>query len=36
MRRLGYNMAWMLKNIAKGNQPLPMIEPWQGTNFIRE
>lgn len=35
MRSLGYNMAWMLKNIANGNQPLPTVEPWQGTNFIR-
>lgn len=35
MRSLGYNMAWMLKNIANGNQPLPTVEPWKGTNFIR-
>lgn len=33
---IGYNMAWMLKSIAEGKQPLPTIEPWQGTHFIRE
>lgn len=35
MRSLGYNMAWMLKNIANGNQPLPEIEPRKSTNFIK-
>lgn len=35
MRTLGYNMAWMLKNIADGRQPLPKAEPWQPTHFIR-
>lgn len=35
MRTLGYNMAWMLKSIAKGNQPFPEIEPWTPTHFIR-
>jgi hypothetical protein len=35
MRTLGYNMAWMLKNIENGNQPLPEIEPWMPTHFIR-
>lgn len=35
MRTLGYNMAWMLKSIAAGNQPLPVIEPWKPTHFIR-
>ena len=35
MRTLGYNMAWMLKNIADGRQPLPQIEEWQPTHFIR-
>ena len=35
MRTLGYNMAWMLKNIANGNQPLPEIEPRKSTNFIK-
>ena len=35
MRTLGYNMAWMLKNIANGNQPLPTIEPRKSTNFIK-
>lgn len=36
MRTLGYNMAWMLKNMAAGNQPLPVIEQRKSTNFIRE
>lgn len=36
MRTLGYNMAWMLKSIAEGKQPLPVIEPWRPTHFIRE
>lgn len=35
MRTLGYNMAWMLKSIASGNQPLPRKEPRKRTNFIR-
>lgn len=35
MRTLGYNMAWMLKNIANGKQQLPEIESWQPTHFIR-
>ncbi|MBD5495094.1 MAG: flavodoxin family protein [Lachnospiraceae bacterium] len=35
MRTIGYNMAWMLKSIAEGNQPLPTIEPFNRTNFIR-
>lgn len=35
MRTLGYNMAWMLKSIANGNQPLPAIEPRKSTNFIK-
>lgn len=35
MRTLGYNMAWMLKSIQNGKQPLPEIEPWQPTHFIR-
>ena len=35
MRTLGYNMAWMLKNICNGRQPLPEIEPWQPTHFIQ-
>ena len=34
MRTLGYNMAWMLKSIAKGKQPSPTIEPWKPTHFI--
>lgn len=35
MRTLGYNMAWMLKSIAEGNQPLPEIEPRKSTHFIK-
>lgn len=35
MRTLGNNMAWMLKSIANGNQPLPEVEPWTPTHFIR-
>lgn len=35
MRTIGYNMAWMLKSIADGKQPLPTIEPFNRTNFIR-
>ncbi len=35
MRTLGRNMAWMLKSIAAGKQPLPTIEPFSRTNFIR-
>lgn len=35
MRTLGYNMAWMLKSIADGAQPLPEIEPWLPTHFIQ-
>lgn len=35
MRTLGYNMAWMLKNIESGNAPLPEIEPRKSTNFIK-
>lgn len=34
MRTLGYNMAWMLKSIAKGKQPSPTIEPWKPTHFL--
>ena len=35
MRTLGKNMAWLLKNIKAGAQPLPETEEWQITNFIR-
>lgn len=35
MRTLGYNMAWMLKSIAAGELPMPTVEPWQPTHFIR-
>lgn len=35
MRTLGHNMAWMLKSIEAGDQPLPAAEPFKQTNFIR-
>lgn len=35
MRTLGYNMAWLLKSIADGAQPLPEVESWIPTHFIR-
>ena len=35
MRSLGYNMAWMLKSIENGKEPLPAIEPRKSTNFIK-
>ncbi|MCH5163620.1 MAG: flavodoxin family protein [Clostridiales bacterium] len=35
MRTIGYNMAWLIKSIKDGKQPLPQIEQRQGTNFIR-
>ena len=34
MRTLGNNMAWMLKNIKSGIEPLPNPEPRKTTNFI--
>lgn len=36
MRTLGINMAWMLKSLKTGNQPMPEKEPGIMTNFIRE
>ncbi|MCH5163269.1 MAG: flavodoxin family protein [Clostridiales bacterium] len=35
MRTLAYNMAWMLKNIESGKQPLPQVEPRKSTHFIK-
>ena len=35
MRTLGRNMAWMLKSLQNGQQPLPEHEPAIKTNFIR-
>ncbi len=35
MRTLGRNMAWMLKNLSKGGEPVPEREPWTPTHFIR-
>ncbi|MDR1678670.1 MAG: flavodoxin family protein [Prevotellaceae bacterium] len=36
MRTLGKNMAWLLKSIKNGQQPLPEQEAWIATNFIRK
>ena len=33
MRRLGTNMAWLLKSIKAGDGPIPLDEPRMGTNF---
>lgn len=35
MRTLGRNMAWMLKNLKNGGEPVPLSEPKEMTNFIR-
>ena len=35
MRTLGRNMAWMIKSIQSGWQPLPGKEEQIITNFIR-
>lgn len=35
MRTLGDNMAWLLKSIAESGRPLPEIESWTPTHFIR-
>ena len=35
MRTLGNNMAWILKSLKSGGQPLPEREPGIMTNFIR-
>ena len=35
MRTLGRNMAWMLKNLTQGGEPVPEREPWTPTHFIR-
>lgn len=38
MRTLGDNMAWLLKCLEAGRAagiPLPAVEPWTPTNFIR-
>lgn len=35
MRTLGKNMAWLIKNIKQGGQPIPEAENWVATNFIR-
>ena len=36
MRTLGRNMAWMLKNLKQGGEPIPEQEPWTPTHFIRD
>ena len=35
MRTLGNNMAWILKSLKQGGQPIPEREPWTPTHFIR-
>lgn len=35
MRTLGKNMAWLIKNIKQGGEPVPEQETWIATNFIR-
>ena len=36
MRTLGRNMAWLLKNLKRGDSiPRPPQEPWQPMHFIR-
>lgn len=35
MRTLGKNMAWLLKNIRTGTEPIPKAEEQHMTNFIR-
>lgn len=35
MRTLGKNMAWLLKNIKTGTEPIPEAEEQHMTNFIR-
>lgn len=35
MRTLGRNMAWLLKNLKQGGEPIPPSEPWTPTHFIR-
>ena len=36
MRTLGRNMAWLLKNLKRGDAvPRPAPEPWQPMHFIR-
>lgn len=35
MRTLGRNMAWLLKNLQQGKEPIPEAEEWKPTHFIR-
>lgn len=35
MRVMARNMAWMIKQFQSGTAPMPEMEPWQGTHFIR-
>lgn len=35
MRTLGKNMAWLIKNLKQGGEPVPEEETWIATNFIR-
>jgi multimeric flavodoxin WrbA len=35
MRTMARNMAWMIKQFQSGTAPMPEMEPWQPTHFIR-
>ena len=35
MRVMAHNMAWMIKQFKTGTAPMPELEPWEGTHFIR-
>ena len=35
MRVMARNMAWMIKQFKTGTAPMPELEPWEGTHFIR-
>ena len=35
MRVMARNMAWMIKQFKTGAAPMPELEPWEGTHFIR-
>lgn len=35
MRVMARNMAWMIKQFQSGTAPMPEMEPWEGTHFIR-
>ena len=35
MRVMARNMAWMINQFKTGTAPMPELEPWEGTHFIR-